>query len=119
MDITALSDIGGGHPAQLFTRTPPFPTAPLTCHRGQGQQFVGRASNVLLLTLRTFSSFGPRSSCRRIPACGASIWIPLQAMGAAESQMMTEHERTTLKQRWGDKGEADIVEFVKARMLWP
>ena len=41
----------------------------------------------------------------------------MQAMGAAESQMMTEHERTTLKQRWGDKGEADIVEFVKARML--
>jgi hypothetical protein len=40
-------------------------------------------------------------------------------MGAAESQMMTEHERTTLKQRWGDKGEADIVEFVKARMIWP
>ena len=110
MEITVLSDIGGGHPAQLFTRTPPFPT---------GQQFVGRASNVLLLTLRPFSSFGPRSSCRRIPACGASIWIPLQAMGAAESQMMTEHERTTLKQRWGDKGEADIVEFVKARMLWP
>ena len=68
-----------------------------------------------------FSSFGPRSTCRRIPACGASIWIPLQAMGAAESQMMTEHERTTLKNRWGDKGEADIVEFVKARMLclWP
>ena len=43
----------------------------------------------------------------------------MQAMGAAESQMMTEQERATLKLRWGDKGEADIVEFVKARMLWP
>ncbi len=35
-------------------------------------------------------------------------------MGAAQS-FLTEHQRTVLKQRWGEKGEADVVEFAKAR----
>jgi hypothetical protein len=95
--------------------------------RGRVSVRTKEAQRSVLAVLRTScyshcgpcSSFGPRSTCRRIPACGTSIWTPLQAIGAAERQMMTEQERTTLKLRWGDKGEAGIVEFVKARMLWP